>query len=124
MLTIYRKDYEKIAMGILSFAPHLHDVERVRDEMQWALKTGQQIYLWQSEDEDHFTGVAIVKNGDNYVLVSWLSFTPSERSGRNIYGMLTAIAKRFPRKRIMGTLETQPLITNWEKETDEQSSNQ
>ncbi|WP_367341704.1 reductase [Limosilactobacillus sp.] len=124
MLTVYRKDYEKIVMGILSFAPQLHDVERVRAEMQWSLQSGQQIFLWQSEDEDHYTGVAIVEEGDNYVLIRWLSFTPSERSGRNVYGMLTAIAQRFPRKRVMGTLNTQPLITNWEKETDESRSNQ
>lgn len=123
MLTVYRKDYEKIVMGILSFAPHLHDVERVREEMKWSLQNGQQIFLWQSEDEDHYTGVAIVEEGDNYALIRWLSFTPSERSGRNVYGMLTEIAQRFPQKRIMGTLNTQPLITNWEKETDESRSN-
>lgn len=122
MLTKYRKDYQKIVMGILSFVPQLHDLERVRAEMQWAISSGQQIFLWQSEHEDHYTGVAIVEEGDNYVLIRWLSFTPSERSGRNVYDMLTAIAQHFPRKRVMGTLATQPLITNWEKETDEPGS--
>ncbi|WP_283582770.1 reductase [Limosilactobacillus difficilis] len=119
MLKSYRKDYQKIVMGILSFVPQLHDVERVRDEIAWSLQQGYHIYLWHNADEDHFTGVAIIQEGDNYVLVRWLSFTPSERSGRNVYGMLTAIAQLFPRKRVMGTFNTQPLITNWERETDE-----
>ncbi|MCH3922688.1 reductase [Limosilactobacillus sp.] len=115
MLVRYRKDYQKIALGLLSLIPELRDNHRFRDELDWALAEGRVVYLWKDQEDNHFIAVAILDVGDDYVLVRRLSFTPSERSGHNVYALLTAIKDEYPGCRLMGTMATQPLITAWGK---------
>ena len=115
MLVHYRKDYQKIAMGLLSLLPELRDEQRFNDELNWALTAGDSVYLWKDQEDNHFIAVVIMKVGDDYVLLRRLSFTPSERSGHNVYALLTAIHEQYPDRRLMGTLDTQPLITSWGK---------
>lgn len=118
MLVPYRKDYRKIILGVLSFLPDLSEYDRVAEEVDWSLSVNNPIYLWQSENSDDFSGVAIIELGPEYALVRRISFLPSERSGKNVYAFLTALAQKYPEKRLMGTLTTQPLITNWEKSNE------
>ncbi|WP_461239543.1 reductase [Paucilactobacillus sp. N302-9] len=113
MLIKYRDDYEKITMGLLSFVPELKNIKRLKAEMNWYTSgEDRALYLWRSEDE-HFTGVVCIETGEHYILVQRLSFTPAERTGRNIFALLSAISNLAPTKKMMGTLATQPLITNW-----------
>ena len=115
MLVRYRKDYQKIAMGLLSLLPELRDERRFKDELHWALEEEDPIYLWKDQEDNHFIAVVILELGTDYVLLRRLSFTPSEQSGRNVYALLTAIHEEYPDRRLMGTLSTQPLITTWGK---------
>lgn len=119
MLVKYRKDYQKIVMGLLSFIPSLNNVKRLNDEIFWSNADDHPIFLWKNSDSDHFIAVVILEIGDDYVLVRRLSFTPSERTGKNIYSLLDAVAERYPHKRVIGTLANQQLISNWEKELHE-----
>ncbi len=115
MLVNYRKDYEKIVMGLLSFIPDLREYNRLDDEISWENERPRQIFLWKNTNIDQFSGVAIVEHGDDYILLRRMSFTPSERSGRNMYLFLTAIANQAPEKQVVGTLKTQSLVTNWQR---------
>ena len=76
---------------------------------------GRGKFLWKNTNIDQFSGVAIVEHGDDYILLRRMSFTPSERSGRNMYLFLTAIANQAPEKQVVGTLKTQSLVTNWQR---------
>lgn len=118
MLVRYRKDYEKIAMGLLSFLPDLRNYDQLANTIQFSLDNNYQIYLWKDTDNNHFIGIIIIEVGDEYVLVRHLSFTPTERSGKNVYALLTAIHEQYSNKRLMGTLKTQPLISNWERNNE------
>lgn len=115
MLVPYRQDYRKIVLGLLSFIDEIHNYDRVAEEVDWSLGVGNPIYLWQSDLDSHFSGVAILEVGPEYALVRRISFLPSDRSGHNVYTFLTALHQKYPDKRLMGTLVTQPLITNWER---------
>ncbi len=115
MLVNYRKDYEKIVMGLLSFIPDRREYDRLDDEISWGNERPRQIVLWKNTNIDQFSGVAIVEDGDDYILLRRMSFTPSERSGRNMYLFLTAIANQAPEKQVVGTLKTQSLVTNWQR---------
>lgn len=115
MLVNYRKDYEKIVMGLLSFIPDLREYNRLDDEISWGNERPRQIFLWKNTNIGQFSGVAIVEHGDDYILLRRMSFTPSERSGRNMYLFLTAIANQAPEKQVVGTLKTQSLVTNWQR---------
>lgn len=119
MLVRYRKDYEKIAMGLLSFLPELRDYNQLTTAIQFSLDDNYQIYLWKDTDDNHFIGIIIVEEGSDYVLVRHLSFTPTERSGKNVFALLSAVHEQYREKRLMGTLKTQPLISNWERNNEE-----
>lgn len=118
MLVRYRDDYQKIVLGLLSFSPDLNNYDRLREEIDWNQSDVHPLYLWKSPYADQFVGVAVLEVGKEYVLLRRLSFTPSERSGKNVYQFLSAIADKYAPKRLMGTLATQPLITNWERSRD------
>lgn len=113
MLVNYRKDYQKIVMGLLSFIPDLREYNRLDEEIGWGTEQPRQIVLWKNTITDQFSGVAIIEHGDDYVLIRRMSFTPSERSGRNMYLFLDAIAEDNAGKKIVGTIKTQSLVTNW-----------
>ncbi len=44
MLVNYRKDYEKIVMGLLSFIPDLREYNRLDDEISWENERPRQIF--------------------------------------------------------------------------------
>ncbi|KLD60273.1 RibT protein, partial [Lactiplantibacillus plantarum] len=51
MLVKYRKDYEKVAMGLLSFIPDFKDLIHLQTEMQWYQSTeDHQLLLWRQGD--------------------------------------------------------------------------
>lgn len=118
MLVKYRKDYEKIAMGLLSFLPELRDYDQLARAINFSLDKDYQIYLWKDAEDNHFIGIIVVEVGERYVLVRHVSFTPAERSGKNVYALLTAVHEQYQDRRLMGTLSTQPLISNWERNNE------
>ncbi|WP_251546754.1 reductase [Limosilactobacillus caecicola] len=115
MIVKYRKDYQKIVMGLLSFIPDLREYDRLDEELAWGTEAPWQILLWKNSNTDQFAGVAIIEERADYLLIRRMSFTPSERSGRNMYLFLSAIAELAPAKRVLGTLKTQSLVTNWRR---------
>ncbi len=118
MLIRYRKDYQKIAVGLLTFRPELRGYHQALGALQMALDKHFQIFLWKDTDDNHFIAIAIVETGPHYALLRQLSFTPTERSGRNVFAVLTAIHEQFADVRLMGTLKTQPLISTWERSNE------
>lgn len=63
MLVRYRKDYEKIAMGLLSLLPELHNYDRFTEELHNAVTRHFPIYLWKDEEDNHFIAVVILEEG-------------------------------------------------------------
>ncbi|MBD5806594.1 reductase [Lactobacillus sp. 0.1XD8-4] len=118
MLVRYRKDYQKIALGLLSLVADLRRNNRFMEELDWATANDWPIFLWKDMDDSHFIGIIILEIGDYYVLIRRLSFTPSERSGHNIFSLLNAVHDQYSGKRLLGTLATQPIISMWERNNE------
>ncbi|MDO4903473.1 MAG: reductase [Limosilactobacillus sp.] len=118
MLVGYRKDYEKIVMGLLSLVPELRENNRFNDVLEDAIAQDYPVYLWKDSEDNHFIAVVIVEEGEDYLLLRHISFSPSERSGKNVFALLTGLAQQYPDKRLMGTMETQSLITTWERNNE------
>lgn len=115
MLIRYRKDYQKIAVGLLSFQPEFRQYRHSLDTLLASSTAGFDVFLWKNNDDNHFIGIVIVETGPKYALIRQLSFTPTERSGKNVFALLTAVHEQYPTVRLMGTLKTQPIISNWER---------
>ncbi|WP_318766076.1 N-acetyltransferase [Lactiplantibacillus carotarum] len=122
MLVKYRKDYEKVAMGLLSFIPDFKELSHLQTEMQWYLATdNHQLLLWRQADGD-FSGVIGIEVGPDFILVHHDSLSPEERTTANQQQMLDELAALYPDKRVMGTLEMAPIIGEWERNRDKQST--
>ncbi|WP_181349991.1 GNAT family N-acetyltransferase [Thalassobacillus sp. CUG 92003] len=78
MLIRYKKAFEKIAMGLLSFMPEEKDVKKLQhtikeyeDNEKW------QLFLWKEED---ILGTVGVRIEEQYVIVQHISVNPSHRN--------------------------------------------
>ncbi|PYZ94447.1 GNAT family N-acetyltransferase [Salipaludibacillus keqinensis] len=80
MLIPYKKEYEKIAMGLLSFMPGKKSIKIIREwiDLYQTSKTSQ-LYLWKN-DTDRFIGVIGIKESGRRVYVNNITVDPSHRN--------------------------------------------
>ncbi|MBS4176460.1 GNAT family N-acetyltransferase [Lederbergia citrea] len=77
MLIRYKKAYEKIAMGLLSFMPNEKDLKKLQTTMKnYESESSWQLFLWKDEDITGLIGVVI---HDDQVEVQHISVNPSHR---------------------------------------------
>lgn len=115
MLYKYKGDYEKIAMGLLSFIPDLKEIANLQTEIEWYEgDTDRILYLWKNENGD-FTGIVGTEINDDFIMVRHISVTPAERNQGVSFLMLDELAALYPEKKLMGNLEASSLITKWEQ---------
>ncbi|MFD3447905.1 GNAT family N-acetyltransferase [Microbacteriaceae bacterium 4G12] len=79
MLIRFKKSYEKIAMGLLSFMPTEKELKKLQATIkEYEMNENWQLYLWK-EDEDVLGIVGTVKKEDGVVEIQHLCVTPSHR---------------------------------------------
>ena len=117
MLVVYKKSYEKITMGLLSFVPDLKDIQRLNDEMEWyEREENRHLYLWTSEETNDFIGVIGVEVGGEMVFLRHIAINPSYRNEGISFDILNALEETYPDKKIISTLETGQIVSKWEIE--------
>jgi len=92
MLIRYKKAYEKIAMGLLSFMPNEKDLKKLQQTMKnYESEDNWQLFLWKDEDITGLIGVVLM---DDRVEVQHISVNPSHRYegiGKNMLKSITQI---------------------------------
>ncbi|WKB37101.1 GNAT family N-acetyltransferase [Terrilactibacillus sp. S3-3] len=79
MLIRYKKSYEKIAMGLLSFVPSEKDLKKLRQTMKrYEEDDDWQLYLWKQGDD--IIGEIGVHLDQNEAFIEHISVNPSYRS--------------------------------------------
>jgi riboflavin biosynthesis RibT protein len=78
MLIRYKKNFEKIAMGLLSFMPTEKELKKLQQSMkQYENDENWQLYLWK---EDDIIGIIGISNQeDNKVEIHHICVNPSHR---------------------------------------------
>ncbi|WP_456274174.1 GNAT family N-acetyltransferase [Bacillus sp. AK031] len=77
MLIRYKKAFEKIAMGLLSFMPQEKDLKKLQQTMQnYEQEDNWQLFLWKDEDIVGLIGVVIESDS---IEVRHISVNPSHR---------------------------------------------
>ncbi|QHE52577.1 GNAT family N-acetyltransferase [Pontibacillus sp. HMF3514] len=78
MLIRYKKSFEKIAMGLLSFMPEEKDVKKLLSTIkEYETNDNWQLYLWKEED---ILGAVGVKFDESQAVIQHISVNPSHRN--------------------------------------------
>lgn len=78
MLLRYKKAFEKISMGLLSFMPHEKDVKKLIETIhQYETDPNWHLFLWKKEED--LVGIIGVKMNGTIGIIQHLSVNPSHR---------------------------------------------
>jgi|SRR5690625_4536871 len=80
MLIRYKKNHEKIAMGLLSFMPVEKDVKQLQQTMkEYETNPNWHLYLWR-EDDDVIGAIGLKIEDEINVVIQHVSVNPSYRN--------------------------------------------
>lgn len=114
MLTKYKHDYAKIAMGFLSFVPDLKDIDHLQTELKLYTEDPTHcLYLYRENRDEDFEGVVGVETGPDFVMLRHLSLSPAARDDATKFAALSDLQAQFPDKKLMGSLETAGLVAKF-----------
>ncbi|GLC87209.1 GNAT family N-acetyltransferase [Lysinibacillus piscis] len=110
MLIRYKKAFEKIAMGLLSFMPNEKDIKKLtgtihsyENDDQWVL------YLWKKNDE-YIGIVGLLVDDQNIATVQHVSVVPSYRGEGVAKQMLQEVVELGQYQDVHATDETRQLV--------------
>lgn len=114
MLIRYKKSFEKIAMGLLSFMPK----EKVLKQLLQTIKEYEseenlQLFLWK-EDED-VIGLVGVCLSDHHIEVRHISVNPSHRQQGVGKSMIKALNDTYPHKELTADNVTEAFLQKCEE---------
>lgn len=122
MLIRYKKNFEKIAMGLLSFMPNEKDLKVLQSTMKkYETDPEWQLFLWKAEDTT-ITGLIGVRMVEEQVEVHHISVNPSHRHEGIGKNMLHSLKGIFEGKKIYPTDFTVPFFEKCNFHNDDESS--
>ncbi|MBO1624708.1 N-acetyltransferase [Bacillus cereus] len=105
MLIRFKKSYEKIAMGLLSFMPTEKDVKTLQVTMKEYDKNDHwQLYLWKQNDD--FVGIIGVIKEEDVLKIQHISVNPSHRHMGIGTKMVQELKNKFQDAMICGNEQT------------------
>jgi riboflavin biosynthesis RibT protein len=109
MLIRYNKNYEKIAMGLLSFNPNEKDLQNLFTTInEYVTEPERQLFLWK--EEEGFIGVIGVRIDGNQIELQHLSVNPSHREKGYGKLMVNALIELYPGKTLTANETTASFI--------------
>ncbi|GGE54619.1 GNAT family N-acetyltransferase [Priestia taiwanensis] len=105
MLIRYKKHYEKIAMGLLSFMPKEKNLNNLRATMKkYEADPNYKLYLWKHE-EDMIGIIGIYVQGDS-IQIEHVCVNPSHRQQGIGKQIVKALSAEYPTKNITASEDT------------------
>jgi riboflavin biosynthesis RibT protein len=96
MLIRYKKAFEKIAMGLLSFMPNEKDLKKLQQTMKnYETDESWHLFLWK-EDEDIIGLLGVNFTDHKVMLIQHISVNPSHRHQGIGKRMVNALQDMFP----------------------------
>ncbi|GHP12746.1 reductase [Lentilactobacillus fungorum] len=115
MLYQYRKDYEKIAMGLFSLVSELQNMDLVTQEMNWYDdQDNRMIYLWRDQN-DNWSGLVGIELRGRQLLIHQLVLTPQSVDQRNYNQLLNELQALYPKYTIIGGFDNKTICAKWEQ---------
>ncbi|TGB04477.1 GNAT family N-acetyltransferase [Halobacillus salinus] len=114
MLIRYKKSFEKIAMGLLSFMPEVSDVKMLQEIIKEYDENEQwQLFLWKDED---ILGAVGVRIDSSEVIVQHVSVNPSHRNMGIGQQMVQRVSELFKEYDVCAVEATETFIEKCESE--------
>jgi len=110
MLIRYKKAFEKIAMGLLSFMPNEKDIKKLTETIHsYENNDNWVLYLWKKNDE--YVGiVGLVTDDNNIATIQHVSVVPSYRGEGIAKEMLQEVAELGQFESVRATDETRKFV--------------
>ncbi|MBI0580021.1 GNAT family N-acetyltransferase [Neobacillus cucumis] len=109
MLIKYKKSYEKIAMGLLSFIPSEKDLKKLMITMnEYDTENDRMLYLWK--EKEGIVGLIGVLFTNNQILLQHLAINPSHRNQGFGKHLVKALKRRYPSTPILPTENTEAFL--------------
>ncbi|MEH7107403.1 MULTISPECIES: GNAT family N-acetyltransferase [Bacillaceae] len=110
MLIRYKKTFEKIAMGLLSFMPAEKDLKKLQQTMkEYETEENRQLFLWKEEDIIGLIGVQNYQD-TNEMEIQHISVNPSHRFQGIGKRMVKELKEMYPDKNIISNEQTSSFI--------------
>lgn len=110
MLIRYKKTFEKIAMGLLSFMPSEKDLKRLQLTMkEYETEENWHLFLWKEEDIIGLLGV-FYRDDTNTLEIRHISVNPSHRFQGIGKKMVKALKEMYSDKEITSNENTAAFI--------------
>jgi riboflavin biosynthesis RibT protein len=118
MLLRYKKTYEKIAMGLLSYMPGDKNAKKLQETIhQYESDDNWQLYLLKKDDD--FIGLIGVELGDADYTLYHISVNPSFRGEGVGKEMVSKLQSLFPNMECKSTEETELFIKKCQSKGEE-----
>ncbi|QKY69239.1 GNAT family N-acetyltransferase [Lentibacillus sp. CBA3610] len=123
MFIRYKKNYEKIAMGLLSFMPEEKDVKKLQQTIkEYETNTDWHLFLWKEEDVLGAIGVRI--ENDINAVVQHITVNPSHRNSGIGKKMVEEIQNMYGDKyAVCANESTQQFLNKCTEDTQQNDEN-
>lgn len=101
MLSKFKKDNEKIAMGFLSYLPDFKNLQNLKDEMKLYEPDSEFVMYMFKLTNSNIIGVLSLQKGKGYVLIRYISLAPGYRSEKYIKKLLEDVINEYPNDILM-----------------------
>ncbi|TSO26255.1 reductase [Lactobacillus sp. LL6] len=110
MLIEYKKDNEKVAMGLLSYLSDFKNLENLKEEIKLNRESEEfKLYLYKNED-NNVIGVIGTQINRKFIIVRYLSLAPGFREKRYEIAILKDLATSHPKLTVTAVPEYTFLI--------------
>ncbi|CDQ19444.1 riboflavin biosynthesis RibT protein [Halobacillus karajensis] len=116
MLIRYKKSFEKIAMGLLSFMPEVSDVKTLQEIIkEYDSNPDWNLFLWKEED---IIGAVGVRVEDGKAIIQHVSVNPSHRNAGIGKQMIHRVRDHFKGEReVCADIATESFIDKCDEES-------
>lgn len=117
MLIRYKKAFEKIAMGLLSFMPNEKDLKVLQQTMrQYETDENRQLFLWKEGDD--IIGLIGASIYDDSAIIEHISVNPSHRHQGIGKAMVKALKDMYSGKEITSNEMTDSFLNKCDLNVD------
>ncbi|MBO8154898.1 MAG: GNAT family N-acetyltransferase [Bacillaceae bacterium] len=122
MLVRYKKGFEKIAMGLLSFMPDEKDVKKLQKTIKdYENNPNWHLFLWKQEDVLGIIGLRL--EDENKAVIQHISVNPSHRNQGIGKKMIEAVKEQYGEQFVICANEKTESFVKKSEQTSDMNEN-